>query len=165
MTYVWKDGKEKRRDLTAYPLKKDISLISPLHLSYLTINQRSQLPTGAGKIKQLNKLFDEIYGYDKSPCAYVRYHVTQIIKRYESQNRSDILEESWLRSCGQMYDMLSEPLLDFEAISDGVMSLLPTELAKEYQNQRDKKISQGGNETFRQKIFQAGSLNDREVLY
>lgn len=42
MSYVWKDGQEKRRDLTAYPLKKDISLISPLHLSYLTVNQRAQ---------------------------------------------------------------------------------------------------------------------------
>ena len=109
-----------------------------------------------------------MYGYDKSPCAYVRYHVNQLIKKYESQNRSEILEESWLRSCGQMYDMLNRPLFDFgefsKNVSNGVMSLLPSELAKEYQNQLDKKTSHGENETFRQKFFKAGSVIDIEVM-
>ena len=109
-----------------------------------------------------------MYGYDKSPCAYVRYHVSQLIKKYESQNRSEILEESWLRSCGQMYDMLNKPLFDFgefsKNVANGVMSLLPSELVKEYQNQVDMKISRGENETFRQKLFKAGSVIGVEVI-
>ena len=83
------------------------------------------------------------------------------MEQYERQNRSEVLEESWLRSCGQMYDMLSKPLFDFgdlsKNVSDGLMSLLPTELAKEYQNQRDKKLKNSENETIRQKIFKASS--------
>ena len=57
--------------------------------------------------------------------------------------------------------MLSKPLFDFgdlsKNVSDGLMSLLPTELAKEYQNQRDKKLKNSENETMRQKIFKASS--------
>ena len=109
----------------------------------------------------IHKIFDEIYGYDKSPCAYVRHHVQQIVNQYEHQNRSEVLEESWLRSCGQMYDMLNKPLFDFgdlsKNVSNGVMSLLPTELAKEYQNQLDKKLNHSEKETYRQKIFKASS--------
>ena len=67
-----------------------------------------------------------------------------------------------------MYDMLNKPLFDFGELSknvgDGVMSLLPLELAKEYQNQLDKKTSHGENETFRQKFFKAGSVIDIEVM-
>ena len=68
-----------------------------------------------------------------------------------------------------MYDMLSKPLFDFgdlsKNISDGLMSLLPTELAKEYQNQRDKKLNDIGNETFRQKIFKASSKINSEKAW